>query len=159
MEELKKLSIEALKEKYPTFPEKYLPVTKYTDKTANGLTKCIIDYIIFKGGFAERISNTGRYVQGETYTDVLDRTRVLPGKYIKGSGTNGTADISAIFKGINLRIEVKIGKDRQSEDQKKYQESIERSGGIYMIAKDFKGFKEEFNQVITNNQPAQKVLF
>jgi hypothetical protein len=44
-----------------------------------------------------------------------------------------------------VKIEVKIGKDRQSEAQKKYQEDIERAGGVYLIARDFDSFVEWFD--------------
>jgi hypothetical protein len=53
-------------------PTDYVVRTKYIDTTANGLTKCVIDYINFIGGQAERISNTGRYIdESRIVTDVL----------------------------------------------------------------------------------------
>jgi hypothetical protein len=104
----------------------------YDPKTANGLTKMICDWINYNGGQAERISTTGRYI-------------VAQKKWIKGSGTKGSADISATINGKSVKIEVKIGKDRQSEDQKRYQEMIEKAGGIYYIAKDFDSFYEWYN--------------
>jgi len=133
---------------YPNMPEHTLPTPKYSDKTANGLTKCVIDFITLSGGMAERISNTGRYVDGRVkYIDVLGHTREFgSGKWIKGSGTLGTADISAVVKGKTIKIEIKIGKDRQSEHQKKYQEMIERAGGEYWIVKNFEEFYNRFNQ-------------
>jgi hypothetical protein len=42
-------------------------------------------------------------------------------QWTKGTSTAGSADISATIKGRSVKIEVKIGKDRQSEAQKKYQ--------------------------------------
>lgn len=104
----------------------------YDSKTANGLTKMICDWIKYNGGQAERISTTGRYI-------------VAQRKWIKGSGTKGSADISATIQGKSVKIEVKIGKDRQSDDQKRYQEMIEKAGGIYYIAKDFDSFYEWYN--------------
>ena len=66
--------------------------------------------------------------------------------------TKGTADISATIPiyaackiGLSVKIEVKIGKDRQSEDQKKYEKSIINAGGVYYIAKDFNSFYEWYN--------------
>jgi hypothetical protein len=47
-----------------------------------------------------------------------------------------------------VKIEVKIGKDRQSEAQKRYQENIEKAGGIYYIAKNFDDFVEFFNDFV-----------
>lgn len=133
--------------KYPNMPLDYIPLYKYTDKTANGLTRCIIDYLEFNGCQAERISTTGRMVDNtKTFTNVIGITKQIgTKKWIKGSGTKGSADISATINGKSVKIEVKIGKDRQSEHQKKYQESIEKSGGIYLIAKSFEDFIKQCN--------------
>lgn len=127
-------------------PPDYVVRTKYNDSTANGLTKCVIDYINLSGGQAERISNTGRYIdESKIVTDVLgNKKKIGTGKYIKGTGTNGTADISATFKGKSIKIEIKM-KDKQSEAQKEYQQSIERAGGIYFICHNFDEFLEKFN--------------
>lgn len=127
-------------------PPDYVVRTKYNDSTANGLTKCVIDYINLSGGQAERISNTGRYIdESIIVTDVLgNRKKIGTGKYIKGTGTNGTADISATFKGKSIKIEIKM-KDKQSEAQKEYQQSIERAGGIYFICHNFEEFLDKFN--------------
>jgi len=126
----------------------YVVKTKYSDKTANGLTKAIISWINLNGYQAERISTTGRYVDNsKIVTDVLGNLKKIgSGKYIKGTGTNGSADISATIKGKSIKIEVKIGKDKQSEAQIKYQQMIEKAGGIYFIAKNFDDF---FNFYIT----------
>jgi len=120
----------------------YVVKTKYLDKTANGLTTAIIRWINLNGYQAERISTTGRYVDNsKIVTDVLgNRKKIGSGKYIKGTGTNGSADISATIKGRSIKIEVKIGKDKQSEAQIKYQQMIEKAGGIYFIAKNFDEF-------------------
>ena len=128
----KKLLIELWRN---TLPERFKDMTPrtYTDKTANGLTKMIIDWINFNGGQAERISTTGRYL-------------VAQRKWIKGTGTKGSADISATIQGKSVKIEVKIGKDKMSEDQHKYKQSIESAGGIYYIAKDFDSFYVWYNK-------------
>ena len=128
----------------------YVPKTAYTDKTANGLTKCIVHWINLNGYQAERISTTGRYIDNsKIVTDVLGKKKKIgTGKYIKGSGTNGSADISATIKGRSIKIEVKIGKDRQSDAQKKYQEMIEKAGGIYFIASDFDDFMMFYKGII-----------
>ena len=134
-------------------PKDYVPKTIFTDKTANGLTKCIVTWITINGYQAERISNTGRYIDNsKIVTDCMGfQKRIGSAQYIKGSGTNGTADISATIKGKSVKIEVKIGADRQSEAQKKYQEMIERAGGIYFIAKDFDEFITFYKKCIENN--------
>jgi hypothetical protein len=120
----------------------YVAKKIYIDKTANGLTTAIIAWINLNGYQAERISTTGRWIDNsKIVTDVLgNRKKIGSGKYIKGTGTNGSADISATIKGKSIKIEVKIGKDRQSEAQIKYQQMIEKAGGIYFIAKNFNEF-------------------
>lgn len=148
MKELKQLALEHNRKKYPNFPEHARVVKKYEDKTANGLTKCVIDYLTFSGYQAERISSGGRFIDNrETYQDVIGRTKTIgSGKWIPGSTTKGTADISATVKGRSIKIEVKIGKDRQSEAQKKYQAQIEKAGGIYIIVKTFEDFLTWYKQ-------------
>ena len=139
--------------KYPRMPKEYVAKKTYTDKTANGLTKCIIDWIKANGYQAERISNTGRYIDNsKIVTDSMGfQKKIGSGQYIKGTGTNGTADISATIKGRSIKCEVKIGKDRQSEAQKKYQEDIEKAGGIYIIVKDFDEFMNFYKKFIETN--------
>lgn len=134
----------------PNFPEYALIPVKHSDKTANGLEKAIVAFLQSEGWQGERIKNTGRWVDDSfTYTNVMGQTRKAgSGKYIKGTGTNGSADISATIFGRSVKIEVKIGKDRQSDYQKQYQAAIERAGGVYVIAKDFQGFFEWYTNFI-----------
>ena len=148
---LQELYLKDFKEKYPNVPDHCIPMQKFNDTTANGLTKTIINFIQYIGGQAERVSSMGRMIDNrKVSTDVLGRQRTIGTmKYIPGTSTNGTADISAIYKGISFKIEVKIGKDKQSEAQKKYQEDVQRAGAVYIIAKDFDNFIIDFkNEII-----------
>lgn len=131
-------------------PPEYIVRTKFTDKTANSLTKAIVKWINLNGYQAERISTSGRWVDNsKVVTDVLgNQKKIGSGKYIKGSGTKGSADISATIKGKSIKIEVKIGKDKQSEAQIEYQKAIERAGGIYFIAKDFTSFYHFYTTLV-----------
>lgn len=140
-------SLETKRLRYPTIKPEYIPLTKYSDKTANALTKAIVEFIQLNGGQAERISNMGRVVDGrKRVTDTIGRTKMIGSMtWIKGSGKNGTADISATIKGKSVKIEVKIGKDRQSDEQMDYQNEVERAGGVYFIAKDFQSFYDFYN--------------
>lgn len=117
--------------KYKNIPIELLVKPSYTDKTANGLTKCICDFIRINAGQAERISTTGRPIdRRQTYTDVVGFTRQIGSvEWIPGTTTPGSADISATIKGHSVKIEVKIGRDSQSAAQKVYQLNIERAGG------------------------------
>ena len=128
--------------KHPNTPAKYLAKSKYRDDTANGLTRCIVDYIRLNGGQAERINTVG--IPKDTrqqVTDILGRTRTIGSiEWRTGGGTRGSADISATIRGRSVKIEVKIGRDRQSDEQRNYQAAIEAAGGLYFIAKDFTAF-------------------
>lgn len=148
VKQLEVIANEAARQKYPNTPPSWLAPRKYRDDSANGLTKCIIHFLTFKGHQAERISNTGRFIDGrQTFTDVLGNRRTVGRTtWIPGTGTNGTADISATIAGKSVKIEIKIGRDRQSEDQKRYQEKVEASGGLYVIARGFEEFFQWYNQ-------------
>lgn len=142
LKKLQKLAMVQKHNKYPNVPIEDLPKAVYKDATANGLTKCIIDFLTLSGWQAERINNTGRMVDRRTtYTDVLGCFKAVGSiEWIKGTGTNGTADVSATIAGKSVKIEIKIGSDKQSEAQRNYQSTIERSGGLYVIAKTFQSF-------------------
>lgn len=149
--ELEFLYHEFKKEKYPSTPTNYLPLTKFRDDKTNDLTKCVIAYTKVKGYFIERISSTGRY-QG--------------GRWIKGSGTKGTADLSAVINGRAVKIEIKCAatNDRQSADQRKYQQQVEKAGAIYIIVRRFKDYfnwlndftNESANNIQAKQEPTQK---
>jgi hypothetical protein len=143
-----KQRLEALKlandiERHPSFPEAYFVKKKWDDKTANGLTKAITSFIQFNGFQAERINTMG-VARENKRTD----GKVIGVTWTKGTSTAGSADISATIRGRSVKIEVKVGKDRQSDAQKRYQESIERAGGVYMIARDFDSFVEWFDEFV-----------
>jgi hypothetical protein len=142
-DKLKALELESLRGKYPSMDARFIPLTDWKDTSANGLTKCIIFWINANGGQAERISSQGQYREGKKIkvgTGEVQYQKQLPGKWTPGQGTKGTADISATIIGRSVKIEVKYGKDRQSDAQKQYQEAIEKAGGIYFIAKTFDDF-------------------
>ena len=149
IQQLKALAIAHSRTRYPEMPEYARSTRNYTDRTANGLTKCIIDYLIFSGHQAERINSTGRYMdKSKVVTDVLGRSmRIGSGKWIPGTGTKGTADISATIWGKSVKIEVKM-RDKQSPDQKAYQEQIERAGGKYFICHSMDEFLTHYNRLI-----------
>ena len=150
LQRLKSLLTEQHKRRYPNLPDHTRSIKVPTDTNANGLTRCVITWIELHGYQAERISNTGRMIdKSKVVTDVAGRSAIIGSKeWIKGTGTNGTADISATIKGRSVKIEIKYGKDRQSEAQKQYQAAIERSGGVYLIVRDFDEFINWFDKFI-----------
>jgi hypothetical protein len=147
VKELEAIANNAAREKFPEIPPEWLAPRKYRDDTANGLTKCIIHFLKFKGCQAERINNTGRLIDTQrTYIDVIGRSRTIgQKKWVKGTGTDGTADISATIAGKSVKIEVKIS-DRQSQAQQEYQRQVEQAGGVYIIARTFEDFYNWFTE-------------
>lgn len=142
---LKSLAAKDLEARYPNFPKHAIPKPKYTDRTSNGLTKCIIDWIELNGYQAERINSMGRQIdKRKVSTDVLGNKRIIGSvTWTKGSGQVGSADIASTIKGRSVKIEVKCnatGDHYQSDGQKEYQKKIERAGGVYVIARTFEGF-------------------
>ena len=149
VKELERLADEDAARRHPSIAREHLAPRKYCDRDANGLTKCVIDFIRLTGGMAERINCTGRYVdRSQTFEDVTGRVRTIgTGQWLPTSGVKGTADISAVIQGRAVKIEIKI-RDAQSEDQKRYQEATERAGGIYLIVRSFAEFYDWYNEFI-----------
>jgi hypothetical protein len=147
---LKALELEILKDK-STMNPRYLEdlLTDWNDNSANSLTKSIEFYINANGFQAERINTMGVYREGKKI-QVAENTRQLKGTWTPSTGTKGSADISATIRGRSVKIEVKYGKDKQSEVQKKYQESIEQAGGTYFIARNFDDFMIFYNNFIAD---------
>lgn len=93
----------------------------------NELTKQVMKAIRASGGYAVRINTTGFYKE-----DL--------GKWINGTTTKGTADIHACLFGKHLSLEIKVGNDTQSEDQKDIERQVLASGGVYLLVRTLEGF-------------------
>ena len=136
-DQLKNLKHKHLKAKAPGFYElsggNKMKLKPYNDTTSNGLTKAIIDWITFHEGSATRVSCTG---QVRKINGVM--------KYTNGTTRRGTSDIMACIRGKFLSIEVKVGKDKLSEFQVKEKALIEKSGGLYFVAKEMESFTDWF---------------
>jgi hypothetical protein len=113
--------------------------SKDKDKTpSNKLTAQIIRWVEQRGGFARRVNTQGQY-------------DVASGKWRPSGMKKGFEDIDVIMPinisniriGIKIAVEVKIGKDVLSIDQKKRREEIESCGGIYIVAKGIDQTTEE----------------
>jgi hypothetical protein len=146
------LTIES-KSKYPNMPDHARVIKVPTESSANALTKAVIKWIQLHGGQAERINTMGRMIDTrKVVTNVVGQQAMIGSmKYIPTTGTKGSADISAIVKSkitnavIPLKIEIKYGKDRQSEAQKIYEYEITKAGGIYLIVRTFDDFVTWWN--------------
>ena len=151
------MMIEASRASHPNLPDHARIIKTPTDSTANGLTRLVIKWIELHGGQAERINTMGRMVDGrKVVTDVLGRKGMIGSmNYIPTTGTRGSADISAIIKTKNntvipWKIEIKIGKDKQSDVQKKYEDKIKLVGGKYDVVKNFDEFVNIFDLYMNN---------
>lgn len=134
VKELEALCDSYRKSRNPKTSKKY-----YSDKTAHELEKCIINYVFICGHFAEKVQSMGRTI----YKDQPI--------YVRNNNTTGQSDLSLIIKGKAVKVEVKCRwtKDSyQNEAQKKYQKNVERSGGIYIIIRDFAEFKTWFDKYL-----------
>lgn len=140
----KELHLKHTLEKRPSFigRENCIPPPKLKETGANDLTRLVIDFLMYNNCQAERISSQGQYRDNRvTFVDVIGRQRTIgSGVWTPGTSTKGTADISATIKGRSIKIEIKWGADKQSNAQKEYQLSIEKSLGIYIIVKTFDDF-------------------
>ncbi len=150
---LERLAWEEKKKNNPNMPDHCLAVPKFSDNTANALTKAIIKFITLSGYQAERISVTGRRIdKRKIYVDGIGRTKQIGNvEWIPSSMKKGSADISSIINGITWKIEVKIGKDRQKDAQKEYEKDVKQAGGHYSIVRSFDDFYKQYCEIV--NKP------
>ena len=135
LKELSKLANELQAEAKPDFPAFALVKKRFKDTTANDLTKTIIfDMYHVREGVAYRINNGAVY----------DQKRQV---YRKGVQRKGIPDIIGIIDGRFIGIEVKIGRDRQSADQKLIEKEINESGGVYFIAKSYDDYIDKISKI------------
>lgn len=89
----------------------------------NTLTKAIINYLLLRGHYAVRNNNNGVY---DPIKKIFRRNSVTP----------GMPDIVGFTKdGQYIGVEVKTGRDVQSEFQKRFQAECEQRGAIYILAR------------------------
>lgn len=140
VKELEKLDFETKVKRYPSMRIENIPKTYFRDDSSNSLTDCVIRYIELNGFQAERINSTGRQIQTG-----------LKSRWVRGSSTKGTSDISATIKGRSIKIEIKCkatNDNIQSDYQKAYQKQIEQAGGVYIIVKTFEDFYNWYQNFI-----------
>lgn len=136
--------------KYPNVPVIGMPKIVFSDSNTDRLENCIINFLTYNNHHAVKQHTTGTMIDKRTViTDILGRQRQI-GSIQWGASRDeiGRADIIAKimvnFKGklipISVEIEVKFGRDTQSEIQKEFQSKLENIGGYYTIVKDFDGF-------------------
>lgn len=134
---------------HPNMPAYAVPRKVLSDKTANKFTTAIVTYLQdYLGYMAYRQSTEGRYRPGQNFVDVVGRTRVMKGTYIPAA-KKGLGDVTAVLKGGKyVSIEVKIGRDKQREDQAKFEQQLTKSGGGYIIVRDWPDFIQKIKKFI-----------
>ena len=120
-------------ERSPNFPPKFIPRSKYSDRDANGLTRCIVDYLNFSGHFATRLQSTGQY-------------RADLQKFVGSQQRAGMPDVLAVVEGQAVFVEVKAGNDRLSDAQKATHTALTNAGAAVYVAHDFQGFYDWFTK-------------
>jgi hypothetical protein len=95
-------------------------VASVIEYKANDLTKFVINYLTLHGHFASRIQSQGQYHPKHS-------------RWVKSKVRKGIGDIIACIHGKFVMIEIKAGKDRQSEYQKQVEKDVNDSGGYYWI--------------------------
>lgn len=98
--------------------------------TSNGLTMAIINYLNWTGWNADRTGTQGRMIKDKA------------GNYkrIPSANRKGTSDVSATIKGRSVKLEIKIGRDKPSEEQLREQIRERNAGGVYEFIHNFDEF-------------------
>lgn len=129
------------------------------DLKANGLQNCINDFNEYNGWLSERVNVMGtprvnHYVDGMT-GERLDKVQSV--RFTTGQGMKGSADIHVVIMGISLKVEVKIGKDRQSAAQKNYERMAGISGAKYVISRSFLDYLEVYDTITLEDTMEAKI--
>ena len=101
---------------------------------SNDLTQKILLFFFNNKIFAWRASTTG----------IFDQRRGI----YRFSPKKGVADVLAVCRGRLIAIEIKIGKDKLSPEQKGFIESVNRAGGYATTISSYEEFIEKFKNVI-----------
>lgn len=156
---LRRLKLEYIQKTAPGFFEASggfkMKIKPYSDKTANQLTRSIIDFLNFSGHYANRIN-----VQGQARVKRIPKFNILSGKveqhervhYTKSMTAKGTPDIDTIIFGKAAKIEVKAGGDRIRDEQTEQGQRIEAAGGLYFVARSMPAFLRWYKQYFHNFQ-------
>jgi hypothetical protein len=119
----------------------------------------VIDWLQLNGHQAERINTMGVARVNKGPKDESFNRNFNSVTWTPSGSTKGSADISSVINGFSVKFEVKIGKDRQSAAQRKYEADIKKAGGYYFIITDFNQFYELYLKLIDNLKPHDHITF
>jgi hypothetical protein len=116
--------------------QKYIPHQDMPPiKTANGLTKFILNFLFWSGCRATRVNVIGRKLKN--------------GKRIPSATRKGSSDISATIRGKSVMIEIKVGRDTPSPDQLLEQQREQNAGGVYEFIKTPEDFLQLYDFIVS----------
>lgn len=127
---LERIATEDAQRRHPSIDPAHLAPRRFRDDTANGLTACIVAYARLTGAFTSRLNNTGIYRNG---------------RYTYGTSRRGLPDVLITRDGVSIFVEVKVKRDRMSDDQRRVSDEQRQAGGIYYVARSFEDFKEFYD--------------
>ena len=100
-------------------------------ESANALTKRIVSHIRNRGHFATRLSSTG------VFRDDIK-------KFVPSQQRAGLPDVMSVVESRACFIEIKVGRDVLSQDQKKSIAELQKAGAAVFVAHDFDSFQTWF---------------
>lgn len=107
------------------------PTLSKKKKDHDKLEENASNYIKWIGGVATQTPTVGM-PRFETQLVGGKGTRVQVG-WLRAKGGTGKQDTDILYKGVNFKVDWKVGNDTQSEEQYKYQKRIEAAGGLYFL--------------------------
>lgn len=117
-QQMRKMKLDDIRQSSKAFFEAsggYMMLTKpYSDKTMAGLTKCIIDYLKFKGNYATRTGSAyqPRIHERKRYSLFTEKVEVLSEELRWEKKPNAQAGIETIICGRTVKISVKPGYEK-----------------------------------------------
>jgi hypothetical protein len=152
-EELTRLHHDSIKASAPGFFAASggysMKIKPYTDTNTNGLTRCVKDFLTYKGHYVIRTNRQGqarieKIPVGGTQRDISGAGARYYGKisYTKNPEDKAFTDLQASIDGLYVAIEIKCKatKDRMKDGQDKNKISVEKSGAIHVTVPDMLTF-------------------
>jgi hypothetical protein len=131
--------MQRIRERYQSVPEHALVKTKKKKSSpTNQLTADITEYAHSLDCAIMRVNSQGQYNE-------------KLGKWTHSGSMPGISDLIIIKEGRVFFVELKIGKDKQNENQIKFMDMVRRAGANYFICSSLDSFKMQFEYLINTD--------
>jgi len=112
-----------------------MKIKPYTDTNTNGLTRCVKDFLTFKGHYVIRTARQGQARVERIQMHNHVRTKL---NWTKNPEGKAFTDLQASINGLFVAIEIKCKKtkDTTKDNQKVNAAMVEQSGAIHLIVPD-----------------------